>query len=74
MNMPLNSIRLVAVGTRPLSTIDFETAKTVVNEAGRNLLLVPVPEGILIEAESATSTATSTDANVSTTATTTEIQ
>ncbi|OGG86035.1 hypothetical protein A2392_01030 [Candidatus Kaiserbacteria bacterium RIFOXYB1_FULL_46_14] len=69
MNMSLNSLHLVSVGTRPLSTIDFETAKTVVNEAARALLEVSVPEGILIEAESASSTATSTTA-----ATTTEVQ
>ena len=72
MNMPLNSIRLVAVGTRPLSTIDFETAQAVVTEAGRELLLVPVPEEILIEAESATTTATTTNqAETATTSTST---
>lgn len=68
MDTPLNSLRLVSVGTRPLSIIDFETAKKAVEEAAKNLLEVDLPEGVLIEAGSiSTSTATSTDEVATTT-------
>jgi cell shape-determining protein MreC len=55
----INSLRAVAVGSRPLSVIDFETARQVVENARRDFLTVNVPSGVLIDVESATSTATS---------------
>lgn len=55
---PIGSLRHVAVGTRPLSPISFEEAREAVDAARRELLSVPVPEGILIEVDSGAATST----------------
>ena len=52
MNTPIGELRVVSVGTRPLSVIDFEAAREIINQARRELLEVPVPEGVLIDVES----------------------
>lgn len=64
IDVPINSLHFVSVGERPLSVIDFEQARGVVNEAEKELLLIDLPEGVLIEVESqfASSTASSTAA------------
>lgn len=62
--VPINALRVVAIGLRPLNPVDFETARQVIQDARAELLEVPVPEGVLIEAESATSTATTTETEI----------
>lgn len=57
---PISSLKVVAVGTRPLSIMEFEEAQKVVGEAERQFLNIEVPEDFLVEAHS-TSTATSTE-------------
>lgn len=49
---PISSLRYVSVGKRPLSVISFDEAKAVVDTIRKDLLNVPVPEGVLIDAES----------------------
>lgn len=61
-DVPINALRLVAIGKRPLSPVDFETARAVIQETKSLLLEVKLPEGVLIDAGSATSSATSTTA------------
>jgi cell shape-determining protein MreC len=56
----INSLRAVSVGSRPLSVIDFEAAREVVEKARLDFLTVNVPTGVLIDVESATTSATST--------------
>lgn len=61
-NLPLSSLRLVSVGSTPVSPVSFEDALKVLAEQRAALLKVPVPEGVLVVASStASSTATSTD-------------
>ncbi len=71
MDTPLNSLRFVSVGTRPVSTVDFDTAKAIVEQTANTLLQINVPEGVLIEAGNSTSTATSTEEVATTTEETT---
>lgn len=59
--IPISSLKVVAVGTRPLSIMEFEEARRVVEEAKRDFLTIDVPDDFLIEAQSASSTATTTD-------------
>lgn len=59
-NIPINSLRLVAVGSRPLSPTTFAEAQSMVDRTYESLFTVPVPEDILIDL-TATSTATITD-------------
>lgn len=61
MDTPISELRLVSVGTRPLSTIDFESARQVINEARKQVLQVPVPEGVLVDVTPETQTATTTE-------------
>ena len=65
IDTPLSSVRYVSVGEAPLSVIDFDTAKTIVETVREDLLTVPVPAGVLIDTL-ATSTATSTIISTST--------
>jgi len=59
---PMSSLKTVAVGTRPLSVINFEEAQGVVEKAVRDFLTIDVPEEFLVEASSSSSsTATSTN-------------
>ena len=58
---PISSLKVVAVGTRPLSVMEFDEARAVVEEARREFLSIGVPAEFLIEAQSSTSTATSTE-------------
>lgn len=69
-DIPLGSLRFVAVGKDPVSTIDFETAKTVVENVRRDFLQVDVPAEALTGAAGAEvgtttvdGTGTSTEAN-----------
>ena len=49
---PLSSLRYVSVGDVPLSVISFEEAKAVLEEVRTDILEVPVPDEVLIEATS----------------------
>lgn len=72
--IPISSLKVVAVGTRPLSIMEFEEARTVVEEAKRDFLTIDVPDNILIEAQNSTSTATSTEGEVEVETTTESVQ
>lgn len=70
-DIPLQSLRFVAVGTQPLKAMSFEEAQEVVTDGLDALFTVPVPDGILVVPEttsttSTTTTATSTSATTST--------
>lgn len=58
----IGSIRYVAVGKRPIETIDYETAARAIEEMRDELFQVAVPEDVLIS----TSTATTSEADRST--------
>lgn len=70
-NIPISSMRLVSVGSTPVSPVTFEEAQQILVKEREMLFKVPVPEGVLVVAtSSATSTATSTaTTSVSTTTT-----
>lgn len=68
-NTPINSLRYVTVGKRPLATISFDEAKTVVEGARRDFLEVDVPDGVLIDAGDASEAASSTGINATSTET-----
>lgn len=53
-DIPLGSLRFVAVGKDPIDTIDFETAKTVVENVRRDFLQINVPAEALTGAASDT--------------------
>ena len=63
-DIPISSLKVVAVGTRPLSVMEFDEARKVVEETRREFLSIDVPDEFLIEAQSSTSTATSTQEGV----------
>lgn len=68
-DIPLQSLRFVAVGTEPLQAMSFEEAQEVVADGLEALFAVPVPDGILVVPETATtstSTSTSTPPNATT--------
>ncbi len=67
--LPLQGIRLVAVGNTALTGSSFETAQANVTAANTDLFSVPVPDDVLVTV--GTSTATSTGSTSTTTATTT---
>ncbi len=60
-DIPLQSLRHVAVGSAPLEDVSFEDAQEIVAETLSSLFTVPVPEGVLVVPEVATSTATTTE-------------
>lgn len=63
-DIPVSSLRFVAVGKEPIGVIDFEAAKAVVDNVRRDFLMVNVPTEELIDLDggtTATTTATSTD-------------
>ncbi len=49
LNAPLQSIRLVSVGTRSIEPVSFEEAMTHVREEEQKLLLIDVPESARID-------------------------
>ena len=57
-DIPLQSLRFVAVGTKPLRSVSFEEAQATVSDGLKALFTVPVPDGILIVPEAATTSAT----------------
>ena len=60
-DIPLSGMRLVSVGSTPVSPVSFEEAQAILMKEREALLKVPVPEGVLVIASTtATSTATST--------------
>lgn len=65
--IPIHSLRVVAVGTRPLSVMDFETARAVVETAKKDFLMIDVPDDMLIDVVDATSSATTSDTAATTT-------
>src|SRR5690606_12103526 len=71
-DVPINSLRLVSVGTTPLQNMSFEEARSAGEEAKREFLMVNVPEGGLVDVESGPATAISTN-EVATTTEETEI-
>lgn len=64
---PLSSLRLVSVGDAPLEPVSFEEAQAIVASSKSALFEVPVPEGLLITADSASSTGTSTASSTAST-------
>jgi len=58
MDIPLSSIRYVAVGREVMTPISFSEAKEVVSHIRQELLTVPVPEGVLIDRPTSTATTT----------------
>lgn len=68
-DIPISSLRYVSVGSRSLSVIDFEEAKSIVEKVRTELLNVPVPAGVLIDVSTSTSTSTPTVDVASSTAT-----
>ena len=68
---PLSSLRLVSVGDAPLEPVSFEEAQSIVAQSKDALFMVPVPEGLLITADSASSTASSTATTTPTSTSTT---
>ena len=61
LNVPLQSIRLVSVGTRSIEPISFEEAMVHVREEEQKLLFIDVPESARIDADLlATSSPTTT--------------
>ncbi len=62
-DVPINSLRIVSVGSTPLRTLSFEEARATVESAKRDFLMVNVPAGVLVDVETATTTeaATSTE-------------
>lgn len=65
-DIPIQSLRYVAVGSVPVRSISFEEAETIVAEGLTELFKVPVPEGVLISTQHSSSTA-STSAEQATT-------
>ncbi len=55
-DIPINSLRAVAVGARALSVVDFEAARLEIEAAKRDFLMVDVPEGVLVDIDNATTT------------------
>lgn len=72
-DIPVSSLRFVAVGKEPISTIDFEAAKAVVDNVRRDFLLVDVPVEELtdLEGDAATTTESVATSTAEVTATTT---
>ena len=61
IDVPLQSLRWVSVGTIPLDEVSFEEARARVNEITESLTKIEVPEGVLVELPTeATTTATTT--------------
>jgi hypothetical protein len=58
--IPLGSMRLVSIGKTPVQPVSFAEAQAMVATQKERLLVVPVPDGILIDIDTAT-TSTSTD-------------
>lgn len=71
-DIAVNSLRYVSVGTRPVSNISFEEARTVIETTKREFLNIDMPEGVLIEVDSDQSTSTATSTATSTSEVTTE--
>lgn len=65
----LQSIRLVSVGTAPVTPVSFETARTYVSEGRETLFTIPVPAGVLVDEHASTTPSTATS-----TATTTSLE
>ena len=62
-DMPISSLRFVAVGKEPLSVVNFEEAKSIVDTVRREFLMIDVPADALIDlGETSTSSATSSSA------------
>jgi cell shape-determining protein MreC len=61
LNVPLQSIRFVSVGSVPLTPISFEDALDIVQRTRTDLTKVPVPSGVLVDVgETASSSASTT--------------
>jgi len=65
-DVPLQSLRFVAVGSAPVESVTFEQAQAIVAEGLSRLFTVPVPEGVLV-VTGTTSTSTATSSAASTT-------
>ncbi len=71
-HIPIASMRLVSVGSTPVTPVTFAEAQAILAGQRAALLSVPVPEEVLIVASSsATSTSTSTPASSASTSTST---
>lgn len=55
---PINSLRYVTVGKKPLTPISFEEARKVVDSARGELLQVSLPEGVLVKVDTEEATST----------------
>lgn len=73
-DVPISSLRLVAIGDAPLEPVSFEEAQAAVLEARREVFSIPVPEDVLVTAHgSSTATSTGTTSVQEVTATSTEL-
>jgi len=57
----LHSLRTVRVGMAPLEPISYEEAKAVVDNLQKDLLVVSVPDGVLMDVTSTTSATSTSD-------------
>lgn len=71
-SIPLQSLRVVSVGTQSLTPQSFAAARETVEAARETLLKVPVPEGVLVDVLE--DTASSTSASSTTASSTEEIE
>lgn len=64
-DLPINSLKIVSIGSAPLNKISFEEAKNLINEAKRDFLMIDVPVDVLVDIETSSTTdnATSTEEN-----------
>lgn len=60
--IPLSSMRLVSIGKTPVQPVTFEEAQAMVATQKERLLVVPVPDTILVDLDSASTSASSTPA------------
>ncbi len=48
-HVPINSLHLVAVGASPVESRDYDFAQSMIEDTYRDLFVVPVPEGVLVD-------------------------
>lgn len=57
-HIPISSMRLVSIGSTPVSAVSFEEAQAILVKEREMLLKVAVPEGVLVTAGSSTASTT----------------
>ena len=64
-DIPLASMRFVSVGTTPMESVSFEEAQVLLEGIKSEVFTIPVPEDILVAADSATSSTTTVPTEMS---------